>query len=261
MAAHHCRVKFQLNRNTITCGGKSIGWNGRRVICRLMRSGIQDTYVDRLMQASDQGRAMGCASSHPSSNHWITTGDYTSFGEYRFALKARLNLLPTRTVLRRARVYRLSSSPHVPSSRCTGRSSLQQKHGHCVVHACHIYSWTKTNYRRCARYVYLHLAPFCLLMMQHNSYVSSSIISVMPHDCMAFSYFIHLSVGRWCSLQWTAFSYVDDTLIKRIAVIHIHIYMTAAQVKHNGDRSPDVPRDADPVVVYASLHQYIVVAW
>ena len=102
MAAHHCRVKFQLNRNTITCGGKSIGWNGRRVICRLMRSGIQNTYVDRLMQARDQGRAMGCVSSHPSSNHWITTGDYTSFGEYRFALKARLNLLPTRTVRRRA---------------------------------------------------------------------------------------------------------------------------------------------------------------
>ena len=39
---------------------------------------------------------------------------------------------------------------------------------------------------------------------------------------------------------------------------HIHIYTTAAQVKHNGDRSPDVPRVADPVVVaYASLHQYI----
>ena len=51
------------------------------------------------------------------------------------------------------------------------------------------------------------------------------------------------------------------TLIKLTAVIHIHVYMTAAQVKHNGDRSPDVPRDADPVVVYASLHQYIVVAW
>ena len=67
-----------------------------------MRSGIQDTYVDRLIQASDQGRAMRCVSSHPSSNHWITTGRYTSFGEYRFALKARLNLLPTRTVRRRA---------------------------------------------------------------------------------------------------------------------------------------------------------------
>ena len=67
------------------------------------------------------------------------------------------------------RVYRLSSSPHVPSSRCTGRSSLQQKHGHGLVHACRIYSWTKTNYRRCARYVYLHSAPFRLLMMQHNS--------------------------------------------------------------------------------------------
>ena len=159
------------------------------------------------------------------------------------------------------RVYRLSSSPHVPSSRCTGRSSLQQKHVHCVVHACRIYSWTKANYRRCARYVYLHSAPFRLLMMQHNS--SSSIITVMPHDCMAFSYFIRLSVGRRCSLRWTAFSYAYDTLIKRIAVIHtyIYIYTTAAQVKHNGDRSPDVPRVADSVVVYASLHQYIVVAW
>eukprot|EP00731_Ephydatia_muelleri_P036491 Em0264g4a len=89
VAAHHCGVKFQLNRNAITCGGKSVGWNRRRVVCRLMRSGIQETYVDRLKQASDQGRAMECVSSHASSNHWITTGDYTSFGEYRFALKAR----------------------------------------------------------------------------------------------------------------------------------------------------------------------------
>lgn len=40
--------------------------------------------------------------AHTSSNHRITTGNYTSFGEYRFALKARLNLLPTRTVRRRA---------------------------------------------------------------------------------------------------------------------------------------------------------------
>ena len=152
------------------------------------------------------------------------------------------------------RVYRLSSSPHVPSSRCTGRSSLQQKHGHCVVHACRIYSWTKTNYRRCARYVYLHSAPFRLLMMQHNSYVSSSssIITVMPHDCMAFSYFIRLSVGQWCSLRWTAFSYAYD----------IHIYMTAAQVKHNGDHSPDVPRDAY-LLLYTlrCISTCIVVAW
>ena len=29
---------------------------------------------------------------------------------------------------------------------------------------------------------------------------------------------------------------------------HIYAYITAAQVKHNGDRSPEVPRDADPVV-------------
>ena len=122
------------------------------------------------------------------------------------------------------------------------------KNGHCVVHACRIYSWTKTNYRRCARYVYLHSAPFRLLMMQHNSYVSSSsIITVMPHDCMAFSYFIRLSVGRRCSLRWTAFSYADDTLIKRIALMHTYIY---TRLKYNGDRSPDVPRDALILLLY-----------
>ena len=121
------------------------------------------------------------------------------------------------------REYRLSSSPHVPSSRCTGRSSLQQKHGHCVVHACRIYSWTKTNYRRCARYVYLHSAPFRLLMMQHNS--SSSIITHCHaprlHGLFLFHSFISWTTVR---LRWTAFSYTYDTLIKRIAVIHTYIY-------------------------------------
>ena len=79
-----------------------MGCGGRKNLCRLLRSHLQEIYSSRLAQASDQGRAMACVAAHTSSNHWITTGNYTSFGEYRFALKARLNLLPTRTVRRRA---------------------------------------------------------------------------------------------------------------------------------------------------------------
>ena len=41
-------------------------------------------------------------SAHPASSHWIKYGRYTSFQEYRFAHKARLNLLPTRTVRKRS---------------------------------------------------------------------------------------------------------------------------------------------------------------
>lgn len=43
----------------------------------------------------------GAGKTHPSRNHWITTGNYTSFRQHRFALKARLNL-PTQSVRRRA---------------------------------------------------------------------------------------------------------------------------------------------------------------
>ena len=41
-------------------------------------------------------------SAHPASNHWIVGGKYTSFAKYRFAHKARCNLLPTRTVRRQS---------------------------------------------------------------------------------------------------------------------------------------------------------------
>lgn len=53
------------------------------------------------MGAKDQGRVTECGALHPASNHWIRGGKYTSFSEYRFGLKARLNLLPTRSVRKR----------------------------------------------------------------------------------------------------------------------------------------------------------------
>ncbi|KAL5509851.1 hypothetical protein EMCRGX_G005290 [Ephydatia muelleri] len=68
---------------------------------RAMRAVMQQHHLARWSEAKDQGRAVTCISAHESSNHWIRGGMYTSFSEYRFALKARLNLLPTRTVRKR----------------------------------------------------------------------------------------------------------------------------------------------------------------
>ena len=53
------------------------------------------------MEASDQGRAFSLVSKDPVSSHWVVNGRYMSFSDYRFALKARLNLLPTKTVVKR----------------------------------------------------------------------------------------------------------------------------------------------------------------
>ena len=72
----------------------------------------------------------------------------------------------------------------------------------------------------------------------------------MPHDCMAFSYFIRYQLDDGAAFGGLpSVTHIDQTHSSNTP-----IYITAAQVKHNGDRSPDVPRDADPIV-YASLHQ------
>ena len=99
----HSSAELHLHNRTITCGGVTLGWNKRKFITSLLRDTVQTRHLEALKRSSDQGRSTSCTSTHPASNHWITTGRNTSFEEYRFALKARLNLLPTRTSKHRAR--------------------------------------------------------------------------------------------------------------------------------------------------------------
>ena len=68
------------------------GWMKRNLIARLLCSTRHSHYVDLWKLARDQGRTAACTTAHPASNHWVNTGKYTSFGEYRFTLKARLNV-------------------------------------------------------------------------------------------------------------------------------------------------------------------------
>ena len=93
----HCGAEIHMDNKSISCGDTSLSWYKRKFLSSLLRDSVQHRYLEKWKQHSDQGRATICTSAHPASNHWVTTGNYTSFGEYRFALKARLNLLPTRT--------------------------------------------------------------------------------------------------------------------------------------------------------------------
>ena len=127
----HCGAEILTNNEAISCGGKTIRWNKRHQIPSLLRSSLQSRYLQRWMAAADQGRAVSCTSQHPASNHWLTTGKYTSFGEYRFALKARLNLLPTKTVRKRAG----ENIPDLSCPRCrTEQETLAHVLNHCPNH-------------------------------------------------------------------------------------------------------------------------------
>ena len=83
------------------CQDKTFGPSKRHQICKALRAVLQGQPLDKWCEAKDQGRAAGCVATHLASNHWLRGGKYTSFAEYRFAIKAGLNLLPTRTVRKR----------------------------------------------------------------------------------------------------------------------------------------------------------------
>ena len=97
-----CQATIGFASRTFTIGGTDFSPLKKRETCRAMRAVIQEGHLSRWKTAKDQGRAAECVSAHPASNHWIVGGKYTSFAEYRFAHKARCNLLPTRTVRRRS---------------------------------------------------------------------------------------------------------------------------------------------------------------
>jgi len=74
----------------------------RKPIASMLREAKDEVRLNQLLEAKDQGRVFNLVSKSADSNHWIARGSFISFAEYRFAVRARLNLLPTKTVEKRA---------------------------------------------------------------------------------------------------------------------------------------------------------------
>ena len=81
--------------------GKSFPANNRCTLHNFLCCSLANQHLSELVSTKDQGRAFELVSLSPASNFWIGSGQYLSFAEYRFALRARCNLLPVKTVVAR----------------------------------------------------------------------------------------------------------------------------------------------------------------
>ena len=116
----------------------------RRLIGDMLSEARNERRLQQLLEAKDQGRAFHINQQvYTDSNHWIAAGAFTSFAEYRFAIKARLNLLPTKSVVQRSvkqidtTCARCKSQPetlaHVLNT-CTPNTGMMRERHNLILH-------------------------------------------------------------------------------------------------------------------------------
>ncbi|GFY56893.1 reverse transcriptase domain-containing protein [Trichonephila inaurata madagascariensis] len=67
---------------------------GRRKLLKTFHQAQRLQHTEALINQRSQGKAIECAAAHPASTHFLYTGKYTRFADWRFVHKARLKLLP-----------------------------------------------------------------------------------------------------------------------------------------------------------------------
>ena len=117
-----CSASLAVNETTLT-------WDMRKKANTQLKTPTQQCHLLILQQSPDQGRASFSTSLCDSSNFFIYSGAFLSFPQYRSVLKARLNLLPTRTVQAR-------SASALSDTRCRNCHQHPETLAHLVNH-CH----------------------------------------------------------------------------------------------------------------------------
>ena len=97
-----CQVTVVGMEVNLVRGEKTVCSQEKKAVRQFLNDARDAAQLEHLLQATDQGRSFHLASQHPNSNHWIREGSFVSFANYRFAIKGRLNLLPTKVVIKRA---------------------------------------------------------------------------------------------------------------------------------------------------------------
>lgn len=112
---------------TLHTSKHTITWDRRKLLYQVLKEGTNDRHLTTLKRSADQGRATFSTSLHPDSTFFTYTGAFLSFPQYRFIHRARLNLLPVRTV--QARCHRL-----VPNSQCRTCGRAPETLAHVLNH-------------------------------------------------------------------------------------------------------------------------------
>eukprot|EP00731_Ephydatia_muelleri_P034302 Em0054g25a len=107
------------------CDCVEVRWAKRHDINRVLKLATQSRHLTTLQEAPDQGRASFSTCLSEPSNHF--TYAYLTFPQYRFALRARLNLLPTRTV-------QVRCGKRLPDTRCRQCHLVPETLSHLVNH-------------------------------------------------------------------------------------------------------------------------------
>lgn len=125
----------------ITVGNDTLSPKHRRKVMRTLRKRLAATHDSTLQQKPNQGKVIECVAADRSSSHFMRTGQFTRFTDWRFIHKARLNLLPlnaarpwARSGDQRCRVCRTQPEtlPHV-LCHCMGDSREMTDHHKKIV--------------------------------------------------------------------------------------------------------------------------------
>ena len=123
-----CQVTVEGMEVKLVRGEKTVCAQRKKAVRQFLNDTRDAARLEHLLQATDLGRSFHLVSQHPSSSHWIKEGSFVSFADYRFAIKGRLNLLPTKVVIKR------TGKPHLDST-CPKCKQEAQTLGH-VLNTC-----------------------------------------------------------------------------------------------------------------------------
>ncbi|KAL5509978.1 hypothetical protein EMCRGX_G005435 [Ephydatia muelleri] len=125
----HAFIRLRDGSASLAVNETTLTWDTRKKANTLLKTPTQQRHLLILQQSPDQGRAAFSTSLCDSSNFFINSGAFLPFPQYRFVLKARLNLLLTRTVQAR-------SGSAFSDTRCRNCHQHPETLAHLVNH-CH----------------------------------------------------------------------------------------------------------------------------
>ena len=101
----------------------------RRVLLRELRTERVRFWLKKWTSLAEQGGLAQCFSQVPESNFWIRDCWFLRYREYRFAIKAHLNLLPVAA-------HKIKYGGSVASTRCKGCTGSIDTQEHITYNQC-----------------------------------------------------------------------------------------------------------------------------
>ena len=105
----------------------------RHQVMKTLRNKKREAYHERLCELPSQGKVMECVAVDKASSHFLRSGQYTRFADWRFINKARLNLLP------------INANRHDPGNKACRRCGYEKETLPHVINHCMRYSQLYTR--------------------------------------------------------------------------------------------------------------------